>query len=84
MKKLITIICLCLFIAACASDKNINGKEYNAYGIFTQDEKNECVVYHLSPGSIFWSIVLCETIVVPVLIVGFDLWEPVKVKENCK
>ena len=70
-----------LMLSACGNDKVINGKKYQTYGIFDEEsQKNPNILYEVSPGSVIWAIILCETIVVPVYVIGWDLWQPVQAK----
>ena len=48
------------------------------YGIFDQTKlKNDSVEYELVPGNVILSIILCETIIVPIQYGGYYLFEPV-------
>jgi len=84
MKRFIagTLIAVCLFgLFGCASPKNINGIRYDTYGILNaSDKKNPNISYEVSIGNIIWSALLVETIIVPIYFIGFDLYEPVGVK----
>jgi len=46
------------------------------------DEMNPKVYYRVSAGNIVWSILCSETLLVPVILTGWYLWEPVDLKEN--
>jgi hypothetical protein len=82
MKKLVFLLLLSvIFLTSCAESKTIDGKVYKPYGIANQDAvKDPSIVYELSPGSVICSIIFCETLVVPVYTVGWDLYEPVRKK----
>lgn len=70
-----------LLLTACGNDKTINGKNYPTYGVFNEEShRDPAIAYEVSPGSVIWAIILCETIVFPVYIVGWDLWQPVHAK----
>lgn len=76
------IIILFLFLSSCADDKMIEGKKVTAYGLFNEQTKHDTgYLYEVSAGSVITGVILCETIVFPVYIVGWDLYEPVKKKE---
>ena len=86
MKKMFSLI-LCVSLLACstigcAHDANINGKVVTPYGLATSDEKDPCVKYQVSVGNIVWSCILAETVVVPVCVVLWFLYQPVGPK-NC-
>jgi hypothetical protein len=85
MKKIVAVVAaasLCLMLSGCAQPKNLCGVEFKPYGIFSSSDNNPNVNYDVSGWSVFWSIIWSETIVVPVVILGFDLYEPVSVKGN--
>lgn len=71
-----------LFLSGCG-EKKICGKEYSSYGLFTLGEKDESIKYKFSFSSIFLSVVFSETLMVPVLFIGFALYEPVEPKMAC-
>lgn len=65
-------------LAGCANTKNIDGTEYDTYGLFSKDEKkNPKIQYEIVWGNVIWGAVLCETIVAPIYFYGFSMWEPV-------
>lgn len=87
MIKLITIllISITLLLISCAHNKTliVDGKQTIAepYGWANSDaRKNDKVIYELSAGNICWSIILSETVVVPVYLTGWKLFQPVRVK----
>lgn len=89
MKKFIMIVMLCIFMVSCADSKDLcyekgdvkKCKTFEPYGLFDMDNlKDENITYKVNVGNIVWGCLLSGTIVVPVLIVGFDLWEPISVK----
>ena len=79
MKKMLCLMMACLMIASlcgCAASKEINDKVYKPVGIFNQDEKSTNVHYSVSVGNVVWSILLCETVVVPIVLVGWYIENP--------
>jgi len=96
MKKFITIIALSIFcFVACGDTKtlciNTDPKypyssecyKFETYGFFDSNEyKNPNIRYELVIGNIIWSIIFCETIIVPILLLGFDMYEPIGVKHK--
>lgn len=85
MMKSCAFIAVVLLIAAiiiiprcCASNKTIDGKTYSTYGLFNQDQyKNDSIQYEVSTGSVVVGVIFCETLIVPVYLVGWDLWQPI-------
>lgn len=60
------------------AENEVQQFESKTYGLFSKDEKNENIRYELSIGNIIWSILLIEIIFVPVILVGWYLYEPVE------
>jgi hypothetical protein len=85
-KTIITALLLGVtLLSGCAGSREINGKTYEPYGLFNEETvKDDNVTYQVSAGSVIVSIVFCESIVVPVYVVGWDLYEPVKMKNPPK
>lgn len=83
MKKLIAAVALAVaaFGLSGCGDETINGTKYKSYGIFNEEVvKDPKILYEVSAASVIVAIIFCETIVVPVYVVGWDLYEPVRVK----
>ena len=73
------LIGVAAMLSACGNDKTIDGKHYPVYGVANMEaQKDPNVVYEVSASSVIWGIILCETIVVPVYIIGWDLYQPVR------
>lgn len=73
--------------SSCAYDTtfNHNGSEVKGtvYGLFNQENKTPGVNYEVSVGNIVWSAILCETIIVPVILVGWYLYTPISM-QTCR
>lgn len=68
-------------ITACADNKVINGTDTVPYGWIDSDEnKNPNVHYKVCWQNVFWSLFFSETIIVPILLTGYELYEPESVK----
>lgn len=79
MKKLILAVALAAtaLLSGCGGDR-INGTYYDSYGVFNEDtNKDPDIAYEVSAGSVILAIIFSETIVVPVYVVGWDLFTPV-------
>lgn len=77
MKKLLGLT-LALALVGCGNNKMIDGKTYGTYGFLNQDSsKNPKIEYRVIVGNVVWSAILCESFVVPLYFIGFDLYEPV-------
>jgi len=82
MKKLVCILISCVFLlTACGSDftsyKNGNKVEYEQIGLFELNDWNDNIEYELVIGNVVWSVIFIETIIVPVILIGWYLYEPV-------
>lgn len=89
MKKNLLKLVLFLFISislfSCADSKDImidNKPVYvEPYGWADYETvKNDSVQYRVSVGNVVWSVLLSETIVAPIILTGWYLYEPVKKK----
>jgi len=72
-------------------EKQIDGKTYvidttvnvKPYGLFNQEKKKiEGVEYKLVVGNVIWSVILIETIGVPIYFIGWRLFEPVGLESD--
>lgn len=89
--KTIKIVLLFLVLASlftsCAEPKNFkdkNGKEFTAQPFGWGNEsaqKIDTVVYQISIGNVAWSILTSETVIVPVILTGWYLYEPVRLRD---
>lgn len=68
-------------LAGCGDNTVIDGTKFGTYGFLNEGTmRNPSVEYRIIYGNIFWSVVLCETIVAPIYFIGFSLYEPVSKK----
>ena len=83
---LLFVYCLLLLLLlnSCADSKEfkINNKNVivEPYGWFDTKEKNDSINYKINTGNIVLSFIFSETIVVPIVLTGTQLWEPVNKK----
>jgi len=81
MKKLILIAALALTLMSCAEKQTIDGKTYGPYGLISKDEdKDPAIRYEVSTGSIVVAVIFSETVIAPIYIFGWDLYEPISKK----
>lgn len=84
MKKVIFLLVIMLSLISCADSKEftIDGKNVTVepYGWFDETQKNDSINYKVNTGNVVLSVVFCETIIVPILLTGNELWEPVSKK----
>ena len=84
MKKIVVILVSLVFLLnGCATPRSLENKVYPTYGFFNEStDKSKNVCYKISVGNVIWSIILAETVIAPIYFIGFDLWEPVRLKKN--
>ena len=83
--SLVAIILSVVFLSSCADSKTINGKTYRPYGLLNEDEfKNDSIEYTISFGACVSGILFIELIIPTVYTYGFNLYEPIGVKNNYK
>ena len=81
-------------MVSCGSDKRMsrkvikNGEKkteyfyFQQYGIFDANElKHPDVKYEVVIGNVVWGVLLFSTVIVPVLVFGWYLYEPVEWKD---
>ncbi|MEK7158955.1 MAG: hypothetical protein AAB575_03520 [Patescibacteria group bacterium] len=80
----ITILCLVAFtvvVTGCGENKTICLKEgchtFVQYGFFNEEDRNPNVQYQVVTWNVIWGIVLVETVVMPIVLFGWSLYEPV-------
>jgi len=93
MKKLVALALIAsIALAGCGDPRSLptgpkgEMKDYPTYGLFNENTaKSDKVCYEVSVGNVVWSIILIETIVMPVYFIGWSLFNPVSVKgpEGC-
>lgn len=84
MKFKAFILAILLLFVSCASPRVFHTNKrveptsilVEPYGMFNTSKKKSGVLYRASVGNIIWSVLLLETVVVPVVLCGWYLWEP--------
>lgn len=80
MRKAIAVLLLAVLMlgaVSCGTDRRINGRVCETYGLLNKDDiRCPGVRYCTIAGNVFWGIVLVETIVAPVYFFGFSVREP--------
>lgn len=75
-----------LLFTSCAESKDfvIDGKKVTVepYGWFDLQSKNDSIEYRINAGNIVLDVLLCETIIVPIVLTGDQLYEPVRKKNS--
>lgn len=79
MKRLIAVLLCAAFLSVgCAESKRMASADcatIEPYGIFNQEDEDKRVSYRVSPGNVILSVIFIETLIVPVALVGWYLWE---------
>jgi len=88
VELLIVVIILCIFAipvtflasGGCGDSREICISEgchtFKEVGLLSGD-KNPEVEYQINTGNVVFAVIFCETIVIPVVVLGWWLWEPV-------
>ncbi len=79
MRQGIAVLCTGLLLSlsvGCGSSMTIDGVDHDTVGLFTLEERDPDVCYSVIAGNVVWSIILIETLVMPVYFVGFSIMEP--------
>lgn len=85
------LISICGFICGggCGNDKQVcigeGGTEcytFEQYGLFDGKKENPKVEYDVITGNVVWAIILSETALAPIIVVGWYLYEPVGPKNK--
>lgn len=80
-----TAIALALSLSACAKPHTMCGVTYDSYGLLNADDKkNPDVQYEIVWGNVIWSVILVETVVMPIYFFGFSIFQPVGPKPSIK
>lgn len=70
-----TVAGMAVGLSGCGNGQ-VQGVEYKSYGFVNEESvKNPNVHYEISASSVIWGIILSETIVIPLYIVGWDLYK---------
>jgi hypothetical protein len=81
MKKLISFVMAVALLTGCSEPLQTPEKTYSPYGILNDNQKHDNkVCYGASVGGIILSVLLSETIIVPIYIIGFDVMQPTRLK----
>lgn len=77
MKKIILFSCIVAsLLVSCVDSKKIGNKTYELYGLVNPELKNDSIVYKVPISNVLCAVIFSETIIVPVYIVCYDLYEP--------
>ena len=83
MKKIIALSLVALTLAGCAHPVHRDSKVYKPYGLINEEtRKDPNEKYEMSAGSVVVAIMFCETIFVPIYIIGWDLYQPIGPKTD--
>jgi len=81
-----TVLCVLAMVimlstVSCGRNLQIKEKTYGTYGLVNKTEMcNPDIEYRLIAGNLVLSVILCETVVIPIYFICFSLWEPAGAK----
>lgn len=92
-KKLTTFILICLFCSSCGTSKHLTYKDPNTnirvtkkveqYGFIDKDSKKiPNVRYKIVWGNVLLAAISIQSIIGPIIVLGWYLYEPVDVPER--
>lgn len=94
MKNFIAVVVTLMFsLLACGDSKTLcfdkhnsaSCQEFETYGFIDKDvNRDERIAYELVVGNIVWSIILSGSLAAPILLLGFDAYEPVGIRSEIK
>lgn len=77
-RRVLIVMSCVLLLGACGENRTINNVRYGQYGpLSPSSQHNPNIEYEVVWGNVIWSVIFSETIIVPVILLGFYLWEPV-------
>lgn len=80
---LIFIIAFTTLLEGCDGKLEANGRTYGSYGFFNETtHRSSHVCYEISPLSVVVAIIFVETVIVPVYVIGCDLFNPIRLKTS--
>lgn len=74
------VLASALALSGCASSNTFGGKTYPAYGLLSTGKKSPEACYEVSAAAVIFSIIFIESVIFPVYVIGWALFEPVRVK----
>lgn len=78
VKKIALMLALVGLLAACGQNRTINEVTYGTYGLLSPASSvNPNIEYRVVWSNLVLSFLFSETLIVPVLLIGYDLFEPV-------
>ena len=87
MKRCIAaLLAATLLLTGCEENrKTIDGITYDTFGLITAaDKQNPNIEYDVEWGNVVLAVIYFETIIAPIYVFGFDLFEPVGRKTGIK
>lgn len=82
--KYLLLLFVSIILCSCAENKDLklNGRvqTFETYGWACDELKNDSIEYEINTGNVILSIIFCETIIAPIILTGWEIKEPVKVK----
>jgi hypothetical protein len=77
----VALVAASLILSGCTGSGVVEGHRYSAYGIVNADDnKNPNIHYRVSVWNAVLAVVLIETVVVPIVVVGWQLFVPVRLE----
>ena len=87
MKVLVLFILIAFLFSSCEATDMVSlcrkdmCEEVSPYGLLNEELKRADVIYEVNKFSVLASIILVETVVFPVWLIGWYAYKPIKLKE---
>ena len=81
-KYLAILLSVLILFTGCANRKTITTnnprvtRTYEPYGLFDPQDRNPNIEYTVSMGNVLWSAILFETVIAPIILIGWYIYEP--------
>ena len=86
MKNILIVIMSLILCVSCAENKTFikkDGTSFTAspYGWFNKESRIDGVVYEVNKSNLILDVIFCETVVLPIVLTGTELYEPINYNE---
>lgn len=71
------IVAASVALSGCTYDRTIDGVTYEPYGLLSPTKESPDIVYELDWSNIVIACIFAETVIVPLYVFGFAIWQPV-------
>lgn len=77
IRKTLSAVLAAALLSGCATSMTLDDHRYRPVGVVNAADKGEHVAYKVSYANLALAVLLVQTVVVPVYVIGWALEEPV-------